>query len=753
MPLAPLSDAALVLPTVASFLGLGETERHAARDVLRLALHGQRLLLVLDNCEHLLAAAPEVAVLLEACPGLVVLATSREVLRLRAERVYPLAPLALPTPDPAPSAEDVARSPAARLFIERARAAAAELVLTDHNAATVAAICRRLDGLPLALELAAPRLKLLPPEALLARLDRALPLLVGGARDLPERQRTMAQAVAWSYGLLATDARMVFRRLSVFAGGCTFEAAEVVCAGTEAEPLDVLAGVSTLLDASLLARIGTTGVPVDPAGTVPRLGLLETIRDYGLEQLAASGEMPLLERRHALYYVAVAEAAGAALLGPEQGRWLALLEREHDNLRAALRWALEGDALAPSGTGAVGGGETATVAAGPASAGDTQEERCLLGLRLGAALWRFWHMRGHAREGRDWLNRLVALPVGEAPGARAARAATLTAAGLLAFVQADRKRAALLCAQGLALHEQPGDRRGMAGALFGMGRLEESVALYRQVGETPERVEPLIELALIAFQRGDDTSASQHYEESLALARACGDRRGIALALGGLGLLECFRRGNLTRAAALHEEALSLHRALGDTRGIAISLTNLGAVVALQGDYVRATALIEAGIPLRHDVGDAFGLADSLYTLAEVRRAQGHLGEAAALFEQSLRRFRELGNDGWLAEPLVGLADVEHRMGRYERARALLEELLMHTEAHGDRHGRAHALDGLGQIAAAHGQVGAARALHEQALALYRDLKAGTGIPAALNHLAIVARQEGDSGRRGRAAS
>jgi predicted ATPase/transcriptional regulator with XRE-family HTH domain len=723
--LAPLADPSFVIAAIAQALGLQEAGGQDLDMIVRAHLRSRRLLLVLDNFEHVVAAAPEIADLLAACPQLVALVTSRVTLRVRGEREYSVAPLTLPDLAHVPTLEVVAETPAVQLFVQRAQAVDPNFALTQANAAAVAAICRRLDGLPLALELAAARTKLLPPTLLLARLDRVLPLLVGGLRDLPARQQTMRQAVAWSYDLLDADVQTVFRRLSVFAGGCTLEAAEAVCGGAEGGTVDVLEGVSALLEASLIIRAGPSGSPSDPPGAGPRLGMLETIREYGLEQLGASGELPALQRRHAYFYLAVAEAAAAALQGPQQRTQLALLEQEHDNLRAALRWALGG-------------------AAPPAVAGD---ERGVLGLRLGAALWRFWHMRGHAREGSDLLDRMVSLPVREDADAQGARASALTAGGLLALFQGNQERAALLCAEGLALHERLGDRRGIARALFGLGRLEESVALYRELGDTQGLAEALIDLALLAFQHGDNARAALLYEESLALARAHGDRRGVALALGGLGLIESFRRANYARAAALHEEALALFRELGDTPGVAIALTNLGGVLRMQGDYSRATPLIEESIPLRQEVGDQFGLADSLNGLAEVKRCQGDLGQAAALYEQSLRLFRQLGDIGWLWESLMGLADVACRQGHYERARELLEELLAISDQIGDRHARAHALDGLGMIATAQGDSAGARALHEQALALYQELEERAGIPAALNHLAAVACQEGDPAR------
>jgi predicted ATPase/class 3 adenylate cyclase len=330
--LAPLTDPALLTSTVASVLGVREEGGRPVVEVLTAFLRDRQLLLALDNFEHLLPAAPVVSDLLRTCPGVKILATSRAPLHLRGEREYPVPALALPDPSRPEPVTQLIQYQAIRLFVERAQAAKPAFALTDENAAAVAEICRRLDGLPLALELAAARVKLLPPQALLERLDERLKLLTGGARDAPARQRTLRDAIAWSHDLLSPHDQTLFRRLAVFAGGCTLEAVEAV--GNADGELDTLEGMASLIDESLLRQI-------DGPGDEPRFAMLETIREYGLERLEVSGESGTVQERHATYFASVAEALRPHLYGPDQGRTIRQLEAEQGNLRAALAWAVE----------------------------------------------------------------------------------------------------------------------------------------------------------------------------------------------------------------------------------------------------------------------------------------------------------------------------------------------------------------------------------------------------------------------------
>src|SRR5579859_496612 len=366
--LAPLRDPRLVLPALAGALAIRDTGATSLAEHLITALRERQMLLLLDNFEHLLDAAPSLMDVLCACPGLKLLVTSRAVLRIRGEHEFDVPPLALPDPAHPPRLDELARYAAVALFVQRTRAVKPGFTLTPENAAAISEMCQRLDGLPLAIELAAALGKLFPPRALLRELDRGLGALVNGPRDLPERQQTMRLAIGWSYDLLTEQERALFRRLAVFAGGWTLEAAEAVCVASDGIPLDTLAGLGSLVDKSLV-RQGE-----QPDGE-PSFRMLATLREFGLERLIEAGETTAARLRHASYYLELAEASALELAGAQQARWLTLLEHEHDNFRSALRWTL--------------------------TAGHTA-----LGTRLAAALWRFWEIRGHLSEGRGWLDAL-----------------------------------------------------------------------------------------------------------------------------------------------------------------------------------------------------------------------------------------------------------------------------------------------------------------------------------------------------------
>ncbi len=504
------------------------------------------------------------------------LVTSQMALRVRAEQQFQVLPLTAPASGRL-SPEEGERYAAVRLFVARARQARPDFQLDGDNMAAVADICRRLDGIPLALELAAARVALLPPAALLARLDRGahghtpLQLLTGGARDAPTRQRTLRAAIDWSYGLLTEDERTLLRRLAVFAGGCTLDAAEAVCPAAGLDEFtewdgDVLEGLASLVDKSLLRS---------EQGAEPRFSMLETIRAYGLEQLAAVGETEASRRRHAAHYLVVAQRAEPALTGAEQGTWLARLEGEHDNLRAALQWSRDS-------------GESA------------------LGLRLAGALWRFWYVRGHLSEGRAWLDGLLALTTSDRePDVAAIRAKALTGAGVLANIQGDYDRATVLCEESLTLYRRLDDTRGPAVALNILGNL--------------------------AMNQGAYARAVALSEESLALYRTLGDKRGMAVALNNLGVV-LLHQGAYERSAALCEESLTLNRELDDKRGISAALHNLGDVAREQGDYRQAVALYAESLALYRTMGDSEGIAGCLEAVARVAYAQGQMERATRFY-------------------------------------------------------------------------------------------------------------------------
>jgi len=605
--LAPISDPGLVVATIAQTLSVTESASRPLLERLKAELREQHLLLLLDNFEQVLEAAPQIAELLAACPKLKALVTSREALHLYGEHEFGVPPLALPDRHQLPPPERLRQYEAVRLFIERAQAAKAEFIVTNDNAAEVAEICWHLDGLPLAIELAAARLKLFPPAALLARLEHRLALLTGGARDLPARHQTIRGAIDWSYNLLSAAEQTLFARLGVFVGGCTLEAAEAVCNADGALPLDVTEGIASLVDKSLL-RLEEG---VDGKG---RFLMLETIREYALERLAAHGEAEALRERHLAYYLALAEAAEPHLRGAEQIIWADRLEVEHDNLRAALAWA--------HGRGAVDDSTTTGVEAE---------------LRLAGALFWFWDIRNYQIEGLRWLEGALART--GAPARTAARAMALFAAGRLTAHWGDY--------------------------VAGGARLEESVALWRELG----------------------------------------DKRGLALALtyaNGLGWVALYER-RVAEARALFAEGVALWRELGDKWGLAKALWSLGAAVR-RDDPAAARPILEESVALFRDVGDAWGLMDTRDQLGIVARAEGDYMQAGLLFEESLAISRETGNKGSRATSLRGLADVVQDQGDYRRALALYQESVALARRFEWKEGIAQCLVGIGGVASAVGQ-------------------------------------------------
>src|SRR6266566_5620741 len=603
--LAPLSDPAFVMPTIAHSMALMESGSQSLLDLLRTSLHAKHRLLLLDNFEHVLTAAPRLSELLEACPALKLLVTSREVLRLRGEHQFAVLPLALPDPKRLPDDRSLIHVPAVDLFLQRAQAVRADFHVTADNAATIASICVRLDGLSLAIELAAARVKLLAPQALLARLDRRLPVLTEGARDLPLRQRTLRNTLAWSYELLTQEEQHLFQRMSVFAGGATLEAVEAVCEALGDEPGRVFDRVASLLDKSLLQQ---------PAqgDEERRLLLLETIREYGLERLASGGEAHATRQAHAAYYLALAEQAEPQLDGHEQLGWFQRLEREHDNLRAALTFLVE-----------------------QGSAGESKE----LALRLAGALWRFWLVHGHVSEGRNFLERVLD---GSEQGGSAWRAKALLGVGALATAQDDSGQAEALCGEGLALYRELGDRRGSALCLAMLGymammrstydqartRLEESLQIARAVGDTGVRVIALQILTSVLFYQGEYQRAQALLEESLLLSRERGDVQNHAQSLAQLGHVLLFQ-GELARAQARLEESLQISLELDHKGSIAQGLEGVAAVMAAQGEGVAAVWCLSAAQRLRETLG--MSLPSFLQALHEVTLAsvRTHLGEQA----------------------------------------------------------------------------------------------------------------------------
>jgi predicted ATPase/transcriptional regulator with XRE-family HTH domain len=606
--LAPLGDPVLVLAAIAQTLGVKETAGRPLLATLKAALQGQRRLLVLDNFEHLLDAAPLVVELLEACGGLKALVTSRAALHVRGERLYAVPPLLLPDLTQIPATVVLARTPAVALFVERAQAVLPDFRLTAQNAAAVAAICVRLDGLPLAIELAAARIRLFSPEALLARLDQRLTLLTGGGRDLPARHQTIRGAIDWSYHLLDAAEQALFGRLGVFVGGCTLQAATAVCKAMNDLSMDVMDGVASLVDKSLLRlEAGADGEP--------RVLMLETIREYALEWLVTRGEAEALRERHLAYYLALAEAAEPQLYGPEQQLWLNRLEEEHDNIRAAIGWS--------------------------ATTGDTE-----IGLRIAGALSLFWEIHGYLNEGRTWLGTLLSRSAAMEP--TAARAKALNAAGDLALNVYDIASARLLFEESLAIRQALGDTNSRAYALKGLGEVarlqgnstqaealfQESLPLFRELGEAVSMAWVLIGLGNLALNQGDIVAARAYHEESLAIHRASGDKRSMSAALNRLG--EVARsQGDYQQAAMYYNESLNIAQELSHKSGMAIAFQNLAHVAQHQGDAAQAVAQFRAGLALAQELGLKELIAACFAGLAGVAAAEGQSERAGQLFGAS----------------------------------------------------------------------------------------------------------------------
>ncbi len=611
VPLAAIADPDLIASAVAQALGVREAGGRPLPERLREELRDQELLLVLDNFEHVVAGAPFVTDLLAACPGLTALVTSRGRLQVRGEHDYPVPPLSVPDAAALPPVERLEECEAIRLFVARAREARPDFALTEANGPAVVEICRRLDGLPLAIELAAARAKLLSPPAMVARLDRRLPLLTGGPRDLPARQQTLRDTMAWSYDLLSEPHRALFRRLTVFAGGFTLEAAEAVTRGevrgakpgaSDRHPappvphpgMDILDGISTLVNESLLEQVAG-GDGDEPAG--PRFGMLETVREYGREQLAAAGEEPRTRAAHAAVFLDLVERAEPQLVGPDQGLWLDRLEADHGNLRAALDWAMDPGA----GSWVAGAREDRPLPVSRDQSGTQYPPPAELGLRLAGALWLFWFMRGHLAEGRARLRQ--ALTAGAAPPP--VRAKALTGAGALAEAQGDLAAAETLLEESLALYRALDDRRGLGSALLFRG--------------------------LVAFDRGDDARAEALCHDGLVLAREVGDAWGAAVALAQLGLL-ALRRADHGRADGLLDESAALFRSLGNRWGVAMATGNRGVVAFDRGDHAGAADLLRETLTLFRDLGDAWGVGAYLEVPARVAASRDQAERAARLF-------------------------------------------------------------------------------------------------------------------------
>jgi predicted ATPase/class 3 adenylate cyclase len=639
VPIAAITDPTLVAPTIARVLGLSEGGAQPPEELLEGYLRGRQTLLLLDNLEQVLEAAPVVDRLLSTAANLKILATSRIPLGLYGEYEFPVPPLSLPDPESLPPLEHLPEYEAVRLFVERARAVKPDFSLTEENAPAVVEICARLDGLPLAIELAAARIKLLPPQVLLDRLGNRLKILTGGARNLPERQRTLRNAIEWSYGLLDEGEKMLFGRLGVFSSGATLEAMEAVCDAEGDLPTDAFEGASSLLDKSLLRQ-------EEGAGGEPRFVMLETIHEFANVMLEDSGEAEAVRRARAEYFLALAEEAEPMLWGAEDATWLDRLDREHDNMRAVLSWAIE-------------------------------HEEATLALRVGGALRWFWYMEGYYGEGRRWLEAALDKDWGAA--AADARARALEGVGWLAAGQGDLDRAEAAAKEGLKLSTEAGlgdvvaaDLQNVLGEAVARQRgdyeraaelLTEGVALHRKAGDIRGVAWSLGNLANVSSDRGNYEQAKELYEEGLALSRRLGGAELLGAYLISLGY-ESLLEGEPERAIALNEEAAELFRKRGRRGGLHQALGNLGWATLLRGDYERAETLHKQSLRVSQDLGDKLVASESVEGLACTAGAQGEAERSAILFgaAEGLREaegYQQAPRDRSLREPYLAAAHVE----------------------------------------------------------------------------------------------
>lgn len=600
--LSPISDAELVLPTLAQALGLREAAGQPLIQLLRDALAGRNMLLVIDNFEHVMQAGGDIGALLAATEGPTFLVTSRSPLHLRTEREYPIHPLPLPRVSDASTATSLENNAAVALFVERARAARPAFALTDANASAIVEICRRLDGLPLAIELAAAMTRVLSPHALLARMDNRLRLLISGATDLPDRQRTLRDTIGWSYDLLNPEEQTVFRRLAVFAGGASLDAIEFVSGGNATQNdmigiprAPVLSVVTSLVTKSLLVQLDDSESP-DPLTDDPRFRMLATIQEFAAERLEDSNEAHTARRLHLDWLLEFAEKAEPQLTGPDQVQWLLRLDAEHDNIRAALAWAA-----------------------------DHSHEQ---GMRLASALWRYWATHGLLTEGHTWLCRFLDSP---AHAAESVRAKAFSSLGNLSLDLGDYHAASEAYQEALTAWERLEHTRGIADALNGQG--------------------------LVDWYRGDYESARRRHEQSLELRRKIGDRHGQGNSLTNLGNA-VKDSGDPHTARELHQQALAIRQSLGHRVGVGYSYLNLGDVSRRLGDAADAITMFSKCLAAFQEAGDTLGIGYALQGLGLAKKLAGDAQGANAHFAEAIRMRLGLGDRRGVIESIEGIASV-----------------------------------------------------------------------------------------------
>ena len=756
--LASLSEPALVPQTVISALDIREQPGRHTREVLSNYLRPRQMLLILDNCEHLVDACAALAEsLLRACPYLHILATSREAIGITGESAWMVPSLSVPNPArlPAPGAELVSaliQYEAVQLFLDRTAAVQPTFRLTEQNATAVAQICHHLDGIPLAIELAAARMRALSAEQIAARLDDRFNLLTLGSRTALPRQQTLRATIDWSYDLLPEAERSLFDRLSVFVDGWTLAAAETVCSGRVIQKNQVLDLLTRLVDKSL--------VIMEEQEKGVRYHMLATIRQYSREKVAELEAPATIRQRHLHFFLSLAEAAEPNLRGAEQVLWLDQLEVEHGNLWAALEWAL--------------------------SRGETG-----MSLRLAGSLWLFWYLRGYWHEGREWLQRTLA--AGDSEEMTPARIKALCGAGWLAD---ESGREAPFYQESLVLARQVNDSWATAFSLRGLGAmaanqgnrekamalLDESQVLFRESGDSWGIALALFNQGWVVFEQNNYQRAERLWEESLSLFRQVGERWGMAVSLGALGLLArldnnypratslskesltlfreladkagiaqsllrlahvAFRRDEFKQAASLFCEAIDLQQELGYTTAVAYSFNMLGLIACYQGDFEQATALLEESLALSQAAGDQRGVASARNMAGLVAYYQGDLDRAGASWQESLDLFREQADRSGVAVALGGLGRAAHAQGDYQQAETFLQESLDRHRELDDKQNVAMTLHSLGRALTFQENYSEAEALLQESLSLHQDIGSRRGMAETLEGLAAVATAQG----------
>jgi predicted ATPase/Tfp pilus assembly protein PilF len=704
VPLASVMDSELVPFTIAQTLGIRTTSGKSITDLLRDSLRQGRCLLVLDNFEQVVAAGSFLADLLTGCPQLQALITSRMPLHITGEHEFPVSPLTLPDPASVGDVTEARRYPSVALFEERARAATGSFELNQDNLRQVADLCVRLDGLPLAIELAASRAKLFSPETLLARLASRMGLLKSSFRDRPARHQTLRQAIAWSYDLLEPELKAFFRRASLFRGGFSIEAAAAVVNSVSDLRMEPFDAVFALLDHSLLRQ-------KQSGGSESRLFMLETIREFGLEMLRESGEMPRAQQAHSGYYLDLARQAEPALTGPRQVEWLDLLEQEHDNIRLVLAWSKENRHVA-------------------------------IGLRLSSALWRFWLVRGYLVEGYEHLRHFL----GES--------AKPQAAGWLRTVWTAAGESRDPDEEDQETSPEFGEHR--AAALLGAGNLahnlgdiqaarawlEESLSLYRATADQRGTAAALNSLGWVGCEVSEFDQARALSQEALRLTRDMGDKRGSALALNNLGWVANYQ-GDYDSATAFHSESLALRKEIGDERGVAFALSNLGWAEQYHGDYSKAESLLREAIEVLSRLNDRGLLAWALIFFGRIAADQGDSEAALVRLERSVALWEEVGNRSGAAYALAQLGSIAGEAGDFDRSQRRLGEAMEIFHSIGCGWGCAYTRLYLARLNHARGDLSRALRLCREAIEALRKLGDGRGVAEGLETLAALEASSG----------